>query len=106
VLCTVPDPAAALREIRRALKPGGELRLMEHVHSPNSTKSRVQAWADRSGIWPRVAEGCHSSRDTVAAVKAGGFRVEDIRSFNLGPSWGLTNPHVLGVARPAADAPA
>lgn len=99
VLCTVPDPARALAELRRVLRPGGELRFLEHVRSDRPPKARVQAWCDRSGLWPRVAGGCHCSRDTLAAISAAGFAVERVRTVALGPAWGITNPHVLGLAR-------
>ncbi|MQA76213.1 MAG: methyltransferase domain-containing protein [Solirubrobacterales bacterium] len=101
VLCSVPDQARALAELRRVLRPGGELRFMEHVRSDGSRKARVQGWADGSGVWPRLAGGCHCARDTVAAVESAGFRIERVRSFDVGPSWGLSNPHVLGVGRDA-----
>jgi SAM-dependent methyltransferase len=99
VLCTVPDPASALAELRRVLRPGAELRFFEHVCSDRSRKARLQERVDRWGIWPRVAGGCHCARDTVGAIEAAGFQVEQVRSLDVGPSWGLTNPHVLGVAR-------
>ena len=99
VLCTVPDQARALAELRRVLVPGGELRFLEHVRADGGPKARVQALADRSGVWPWLAGGCHCSRDTVAAIVAAGFEVEAVRGFDLGPSWGLTAPHLIGVAR-------
>jgi ubiquinone/menaquinone biosynthesis C-methylase UbiE len=99
VLCTVPNPQAALAEFLRVLKPGGELRFMEHVRSEHPRTARVQDWADRSGIWPRVAGGCHCARNTARAIESAGFQVEQMRSFGLGPSWGVTHPHVLGRAR-------
>jgi ubiquinone/menaquinone biosynthesis C-methylase UbiE len=99
VLCTVPEPAKALAELRRVLKPGGELRFLEHVRSERPRKARLQERLDRSGIWPRVGGGCHCARNTVAAIEAAGFHVERRRSLDFGPSWVITNPHVLGAAR-------
>jgi SAM-dependent methyltransferase len=99
VLCSVPDQARALAELRRVLRPGGELRFFEHVRGERPRKARVQAWLDRSGVWPRLGGGCHCSRDTVAAIEAAGFHVERRRTLSVGPSWSHTNPHVLGVAR-------
>lgn len=98
VLCSVSDPAAALAEMRRVLKPGGELRFMEHVRSERPAKARAQRFSDRSRLWPRLAGGCHCDRDTVAEIVAAGFRITHVGSYDIGPSWILTNPHVLGVA--------
>jgi ubiquinone/menaquinone biosynthesis C-methylase UbiE len=97
VLCSVRDPSTALREIRRVLRAGGELRFLEHVRAP-TRKARVQAIADRSRIWPGLFGGCHCSRDTAAAIEAAGFRINQVESFDIGPSVILTNPHVLGRA--------
>jgi ubiquinone/menaquinone biosynthesis C-methylase UbiE len=99
VLCTVPEPGRALSELQRVLKPGGELRFLEHVRSERPRKARFQDRLDRSGIWPRVGGGCHCARDTLAAIEAAGFQIERSRSLDFGPSWIITNPHVLGVAR-------
>lgn len=101
VLCSVPDQAAALAELRRVLVPGAELRFLEHVRSDGAAKARIQRGADRSGVWPRIAGGCHCSRDTASALTAAGFEVEELQAFDLGPGWGLTNPHIRGVARSA-----
>lgn len=99
VLCSVPDSGRALEEALRVLMPGGELRFLEHARSGRPVKARVQAALDRSRVWPAVAGGCHCARDPVGTIETAGFRVERQRRFDLGPSWVLTNPHVIGVAR-------
>jgi ubiquinone/menaquinone biosynthesis C-methylase UbiE len=102
VLCTVPDATGALSELRRVLKPAGELRFLEHVRAEQPLKARVQGFADRSGIWPLIGGGCHCSRTTVASIESAGYEVQELRSVDVGPSWGITNPHVIGVARARA----
>ncbi len=99
VLCSVTEQAPALAELRRVLKPGGELRFFEHVRAEAPRSARVQAALDRFGVWPFLAGGCHCSRETVEEIEAAGFEIERLRRFELGPSWVLTNPIVLGVAR-------
>jgi SAM-dependent methyltransferase len=81
VLCTVPDPDATLAEIKRVLKPGGQLLFLEHVrsHSPDLAK-----WQDRlEGPWRFLADGCRCNRDTVAAIGAAGFELGDVESGEL-----------------------
>ena len=103
VLCTVPDVGRAVAELRRVLKPGGEVRFLEHVRSDKPGKARLQRWIDRARIQPTFAGGCHCGRDTVAALQASGLRIEQIRTVSVGPSWLHTNPHVVGrAALPAA----
>jgi SAM-dependent methyltransferase len=99
VLCSVPDPDRAAAELRRAIKPGGELRFLEHVRSPRPGKARVQDALDRTGVWPLVGGGCHCARDTVATLQRNGFAIDRVRTLDVGPSVMHTNPHVLGMAR-------
>lgn len=100
VLCSVRDQGQALAELRRVLRTGGELRFYEHVRSRDPRLKRLQHLADRT-LWPAVAGGCHTSRDTLVGVAEAGFRVEEVDQFEFRPCAlaFLTAPHVLGRAR-------
>jgi ubiquinone/menaquinone biosynthesis C-methylase UbiE len=99
VLCSVPDQADALAELRRVIRPGGELRFYEHVVSQRPFHARIQRIADAT-FWPRVAGGCHMSRDTTRAIEAAGFVIESQERFPFSPSAAVPAlPHILGVAR-------
>ena len=82
VLCSV-DQAEALAEARRVLRPGGELRFLEHVqaHEPGVGPS-LAAGAGRDR-WPRLFGGCHLARDTVGAIEDAGFTVTELERFSF-----------------------
>lgn len=84
VLCSVDDQAAALAELHRVLKPGGELRFLEHVIADHAPVRTVQTALDRSGLWPRVSGGCHLARDSAGAIRAAGFEIVTVRRADLG----------------------
>ncbi|MFJ9682108.1 class I SAM-dependent methyltransferase [Streptomyces sp. NPDC101194] len=105
VLCTVRNVERSLAEIVRVLRPGGELRFFEHVRADDRAMAAIQRALDHT-VWPLVTGGCHTARDTLAAVERAGFVVEAYRRVRM-PDWGVrlpTSACVLGVARrPTVD---
>jgi ubiquinone/menaquinone biosynthesis C-methylase UbiE len=77
-LCTIGDPAAALAEIRRVLKPGGRLLFAEHGRAPEEA---VVRWQDRvTPLWKRIAGGCHLNRKPDDLIRSAGFRIDDLET--------------------------
>jgi ubiquinone/menaquinone biosynthesis C-methylase UbiE len=102
VLCSVPDQSQALAEIRRVLRPDGQLRFYEHVVPRCQPKRLLLQVIDRSGIWPTIAGGCHPARDTTEAILQAGFDIEEIERFGFSAArFEPLIPHILGIARRA-----
>ena len=77
-LCTIPNVAQALSEIRRVVRPGGRFHFLEHGQAPEPS---VASWQRRlEPIQKRVADGCHLTRDPVELVTAAGFTIERVES--------------------------
>ncbi|MEV4708643.1 methyltransferase domain-containing protein [Actinoplanes sp. NPDC049316] len=108
VLCTVPDQQAALAEIGRVLQPGGQLRFLEHVRAEQSAALRRAQQIVDATVWPLLLGGCRTSRDTVAAITAAGFALDDLDRFPFPPNGPTSpaSPHICGSATlPAGGTP-
>jgi ubiquinone/menaquinone biosynthesis C-methylase UbiE len=91
-LCTVSDPQQALSEVRRVLKPGGELRFAEHVRPAGRLAGRLSDLI--TPAWRRIGAGCHPNRRTADAIRAAGFEMVEFQKWREG-----LVPMIAGVAR-------
>jgi len=96
VLCTIPDPVAAIAELARVLKPGGQLLFIEHVRSDDPDRAR---WQDRlEKPWRFMADGCHCNRDTEANLRASAFELETVDHGKMPKAMPIVRPLIRGTA--------
>jgi ubiquinone/menaquinone biosynthesis C-methylase UbiE len=96
VLCTVPDPIAAIAELARVLKPGGRLLFIEHVRAEDPGLAR---WQDRlERPWRFLADGCHCNRDTLAMLAASRFELGEVEHDRTPKGLPIVEPLVRGSA--------
>ena len=82
-LCSIPDPAAALHEVRRVLKPGGQFLFCEHGRAPDPAVAR---WQDRlQPLWMPLAGGCHLDRDVPLLLRDAGLNAQLDQGYIAGP---------------------
>lgn len=100
VLCSVDDPDGVVRQVFSLLRPGGEMRYLEHVAS-DGMRGRLQRFVDASTLWPRLAGNCHAHRYTERSIGSAGFEIERTSTQHALPAWVPmpVSEFVLGVAR-------
>ena len=101
-LCSIPDPVAAVAELRRVLKPEGTFHFAEHGRAPEGD-DKVRRWQDRlNGIQGRMACGCTLTSDIPRIIEDGGMVIDQLDTFYAPGEPKFVGSMFRGVARPAA----
>ncbi|HWD08968.1 MAG TPA: class I SAM-dependent methyltransferase [Actinomycetota bacterium] len=98
-LCTIPDVDAALAEVHRVLRPGGEFHFVEHGHAPDP---KFAAWQQRiEPAWKRVAGGCHVTRPIADLIERAGFGIDSLETYYREGEPKIFGYNFEGIARKA-----
>ena len=100
-LCTIPDVAAALAQMRRVLRRDGRLLFCEHGAAPQAD---VRRWQDRlNGLWRPLAGGCNLNREIAPLIRAVGFRIDELHNAYLPGTPRFAGYITWGSARPGGS---
>ena len=95
-LCTIPHTVSAFEEMRRVLKPNGQILFVEHGKAPDAA---VLKWQNRiNPIWKKIGGGCHLNRDIPKMFEENGFSIKQLKTMYL-PGWKPAGFNYWGVAK-------